>query len=167
MKNSYLACTLALALFAASCKSDKKSDAEADTSSTPAAVEESPYKEAAFTDLIGEFADPNYPDGEFWKTFTVKFIAGEKVEITFASKPMEGLPGCRFRGTGDYRNGYLQIPVNPSSTDPTFLTVRLMKNGDYFVGAEGGGQENPSDVLGLFCQTRTPNTLGGIYNKVN
>lgn len=153
-----------------SCKSDKKankSETSESSTSTPApAKEEKIYREASLEELSGAFADANYPDKGFWKKFTVKWIAGEKVEVTFTSSPLSGAPACAFRGIGDYRNGYIQTPVNPGAAEPTFLTIRMLTSNEILVGAEGGGQENPADVLSLFCLTPTTTSIGGVYKKV-
>lgn len=171
MKKLTLIACLLTGLYLVSCKSDKKaadSDSAADTNgqTEAAAAQEQAYKAASLADLSGSFADANFPDKGFWKKFTVKFIAGEKVEVTFTSSTIAGAPACSFRGVGDFRNGYIQTPVNPGSADPTFLTIRMLTNGDIFVGAEGGGQANPSDVLSLFCLTPTPTSIGGIYKRL-
>jgi hypothetical protein len=170
MKKYALACCCLLGLFAFSCKSDKKankSETEENAAAAPApAKEENLYKDASLEELSGAFADANYPDKGFWKKFTVKWIAGEKVEVTFTSSPLSGVPACAFRGIGDYRNGYIQTPVNPGAAEPTFLTIRMLSSNEILVGAEGGGQENPADVLSLFCLTPTTTSIGGVYKKV-
>jgi hypothetical protein len=79
---------------------------------------------------------------------------------------LSGVPACAFRGIGDYRNGYIQTPVNPGAAEPTFLTIRMLSSNEILVGAEGGGQENPADVLSLFCLTPTTTSIGGVYKKV-
>lgn len=170
MKKLSLFGCLLIGLSMFSCKSDKKatnSDASETAMQTEAATEkQQPYKTATLADLSGSFADANYPDKGFWKKFIVKIIAGEKVEVSFSSSTIAGSPACSFRGVGDFRNGYIQIPVNPGAAEPTFLTIRMLVNGDIFVGAEGGSQGNPSDVLTLFCLTPTATSIGGIYNRV-
>lgn len=167
MKRWNLLALLVLGLSIAGCKSDKKGGDEAsDAQNSISTVEESPYKEATLADLVGDFADSNYPNGELWKKFTVKSLGGEKVEVVFSSKPVNGISECNFKGIGDFREGYIHVPLNPDAEDPTFMTIRMLTNDDISVGAQGGDQENPTEVLQLFCLTSTPNTLAGIYARV-
>ncbi len=168
--NAFAAGLLCLALLAAACKNDKKAgEAAADSSDlTTSTQPEAPvYRDAEAAEFVGEFADANYPDKGFWKKVTVKAVAGNKMEVVFSSAkdPITGM-GCNFKGLGDHRNGYVQVPLNPESTDPTFVTLRFMPTGELIVGAEGGGSENPTDALQLFCMTSPSNTLGGVYEKV-
>lgn len=165
MKNKYLATLLCLAIFSTACKSDKKADAS-DNSTSSQANEESAFREATLAELTGDFADPNYPDKGFWKKFTVKQLPDSTIEVSFTSA--EGVnkqPACTFSSIAQYYKGYLKAPVNPGAPNPTYLTIRYMLTGDIFVGAEGGDNPNPSDVLKLFCMTSPPTSLGGLYEK--
>jgi len=170
MKKLTLLGFLLICLSMVSCKSDKKAEnstaSETGMQSEATEPKEQPYKAATLQELSGAFADANFPDKGFWKKFIVKVIAGEKVEVTFTSSTIAGAPACSFRGIGDFRNGYIQTPVNPGSAEPTFLTIRMLVNNEIVVGAEGGSQSNPSDVLSLFCLTPTTTSIGGIYKRV-
>lgn len=170
MKKMILLLILGTALAFTACKSDKKADAaaeaETEAGAEPKVSEVSAFKNATLEELTGDFADGNYPDKGFWKKFTVHAFGDNKVEVDFTSSPFGGKPGCAMNGTGVYRDGSLEIPLNPDSADPTYMTIRMLADGNILVGAKGGGQENPQDVLALYCQTNEAISIAGLYQRV-
>lgn len=165
MKYNYMAVLICLALCAASCKSEKAAD-----NAGPEKVEkkeETAFRDASIEELSGDFVDANYPDKGFWKKFSVEQRPDSMVQVVFTSA--EGpnkQPACRFSGIGKYNKGYIKVPVNPGSPNPTYLTIKMITTGDIFVSAEGGDNPNPSDVLALFCMISPATSIGGLYKSL-
>jgi hypothetical protein len=165
MRYNYLAVLIGLALFATACKSDKAVE-----DAGPEKVEkkeETAFRDATIRELTGDFVDANYPDKGFWKKFSVEQRPDSMVQVAFTSA--EGpnkQAACRFSGIGKYNKGYIKVPVNPGSPNPTYLTIKMITTGDIFVGAEGGDNPNPADVLSLFCMISPATSIGGLYKAL-